>query len=234
MLVIDDYGAVGAEADSVIGHGQVFGNDQEAEQAFGHGVGEHIGHQGRRQPVRNLALQGLARHVFQQLDVAHGQVITAGRIAPIEVVDRQGLGEFRVQRRQGQRQHGGQSVEHIVAAQLIGAVGQALGMGVIGRFQQQGGGVRRTRGRHDDVAAPALLALIGGADHFRDPATRGVGLQLDRLAPGQECDVGHLQQGVDRQGARVGLGLQQTGIAPACMAADAGRRQGLVLVQIDP
>jgi hypothetical protein len=36
-----------------------------------------VGHQGRRQPVLDLALQGLAGHVFQQLDVAHRQVVAA-------------------------------------------------------------------------------------------------------------------------------------------------------------
>ena len=81
VLVVEVDAAVRRQPHAVVGHRQVLGDHQHREHPRGRRVGERVGHQRRRQPVGDLALQRLAGHVFQQLDVAHRQVEAAARVA---------------------------------------------------------------------------------------------------------------------------------------------------------
>ncbi len=166
--------------------------------------------------------------------MAHRLVEAAARVVPIEIVAGQGLGEGDLLALRGQGDHGRQGVEHVVAADLVGAVGEAVRMGGVGRSQQHGGGVHRAGGQHHEVAGPALLAVLGGADHLGDRAAGGIGLQLDDLAAGEQGDVRRVQQRLDGDGAGVGLGLEQARIAAAGLALDAGGGDRMSLVQPDP
>jgi hypothetical protein len=94
-------------------------------------------------------------------------------------------------------------------------------------------GVGRAGRRHDDVAAPALLAVLGLADHRGHLPAGRIGLQPHGLAAGQDGDVGQVQHRLDGERARIALGPQQAGIAAAGLALDAGGRRRVVLVQLD-
>ena len=107
------------------------------------------------------ARQRLADH----LDVAHR--IGKALHAEIEVVQRQRLLEHRVVGRQRQRQHGLAVVEHVVASDLTGAVGEAVRMAVVGRAQQQRGGIGGAAGDDDDVGLETLGRSVDLGDARR-------------------------------------------------------------------
>ncbi len=163
--------------------------------------------------------------------MAHGQIEPAPGVLVVEVVDRQGLGEPHLLHAGGQRDHGGQGVEHVVAPHLVGAIGQTVGVGGVGGGQQQGRGIGRAGRHYHDVAAPAFLAMLGLADHIGDRPARGVGLQPGDLAAGEQGDIGQAEQGFDGEGPRVALGLHQAGEAAAGLALDAAGGDGIGLVQ---
>ena len=138
----------------------------------------------------------------------HGELEAAGRIAVVEVVDRQSLGEGDRAVGGGERDHRGQGVDHVVAADLIRAVGQARLMARASRGQQQGRSVGRARGEDHDVAAPGFFAVCGLADDPRHRPTPAVGLKPDCLPTGKQGDIRGPEQRFDRDRPGVALGAQ--------------------------
>jgi hypothetical protein len=166
--------------------------------------------------------------------MTHREVVAARRIAEIEVVDRQRLGEGHRLVRRRQRDHRRRVVEHIVPPDLIRTIRQPVRMGGVGGLQQDHRRRRGARCQHHDVAGPALLALLRLADDLGDGLARGVGLQPHHLAAGQQCDIGQAHDRLDGQGPRIAFGAQQAGIAAAGLAFDAGRGDRMRLIQLDP
>ena len=73
-------------------------------------------------------------------------------------------------------------MEHVVAADLVGAVGEAVRVLVVGRREQQLGRVGGAAGSDDDVRRVALGLAVVLDDDLRDRASRRVRLELDRPA----------------------------------------------------
>ncbi len=134
----------------------------------------------------------------------------------------------------GQRRDRLAVVEHVVAANLVRAVGQPVGMLVGGRVEQELGAVRGSGADSHDVAPVDLAVAVAGDDDSGDRSAGIVGLQPGHLGPGEQRDVGPAQQGPDRDDLGVGLGVHQARVAVAPGAADAGAGGPVRLVQHDP
>ena len=84
--------------------------------------------------LRLLALHRLRVRLADHLDVADRPLVVVG--AEVEVVDAERLLEDRVVRLLRQRDDRLAVVEHVVAADLVGAVGEAVRVLVVRRAQQ--------------------------------------------------------------------------------------------------
>ena len=105
---------------------------------------------------------------------------------------------------------------------------------VIGRVEQDLGAVGRPGGDNHDVAGVDLPLAVPGDDDPGDAAPGVVGLQPGHLGPGEQGDVGPVEQRPDRDHVGVGLGVHQARVAVAPGAADAGAARPVGLVQHDP
>jgi hypothetical protein len=121
-----------------------------------------------------------------------------------------------------------------MAAHDIGAVGQPSRVLVIGRAQQQRGGVDGTTGNDNDirgVGCRCAIALHNYASHF---ATTRVRVQsLDKRIR-QERHAGMLDGLIDAYYLRIRLGAQQARKSVAGIAADAAALVWVLLVEHDP
>ena len=102
--------------------------------------------------------------------------------AEVEVVQPERLLEDGPVLLTGEREHGDAVVEHVVAADLIRAVGEPVRVVVVGRGEEQLRGVRRAAGDDDDVAGEALGLAAALDDDLRDLRSGAVGLELVALA----------------------------------------------------
>ena len=170
---------------------------------------------------RLLALVHLAHRLADHLDVAH-RIVEAGH-AEVEVVQPERLLELRRVGLLGDGQHGHAGVEHVVAADLVGAVGQTAGVLVVGRLEQQLGRVRGAAGDDDDVAPIGLLLAVVLDDNFGHGSAGRVGVELDGLRVGQQRDVGMLQRRPHADDFGVGLGVHQARKAVAACCSECTR-----------
>jgi len=100
-------------------------------------------------------------------------------------------------------------------------------MTVIGRAQQQGGGVDRAGRDDDDAGGEAfgkLFPLIIGAFDFdfRHRVAGGIGLQAADIGAGEQRDIGVFERRTDAENVGIGLGVDQAGKAVKGIAAYAG------------
>ena len=77
-------------------------------------------------------------------------------------------------------------MEHVVAADLVRAVREAVGVPVVGRFKQQLGGVGGAARCDDDVRSESLFATIALDDDLCHGRPHLVGLQSDDLGIRQQ------------------------------------------------
>ena len=101
---------------------------------------------------RYIVGYGLADH----LDVAHRELPGVAR--EVVVVDAERLLEDGRVGLLGDREHRLAVVEHVVAPDLVGAVGEPVRMLVVGRGEQQLGGVGGAAGDDDDVGRVGLAS----------------------------------------------------------------------------
>ena len=164
--------------DPVVWQRQVLGGQPEVD-----GVLRDVSQRPFRRELgldRLLAAEHLRLRLADHLDVAHR--IVEVRAAEVEVVDPEGLledGRVRVLR---QGEHRLAVVVHEVAADLIGAVGQAVRVLVAGRGEQQLGGVRGAARDDHDVALIPLGLAVPLDDHGGDGGAVRAGFQLHRPA----------------------------------------------------
>ncbi len=164
--------------------------------------------------------------------MAHRPVEAAAGIVPVEVVDREGLREGQTHWFDGQRHHGSEGVEDIIAADLVRGIGESIGVGRIGGSQHQHGGVHRTGGQNHDISGPGLLALLAVGDHAGGGLAGCVGQHPHSLAACEQGDVGIGERRFDRSGAGVALGLEEARISAACPAFDAGAGERVPIVEV--
>src|SRR6185437_13931136 len=105
------------------------------------------------------------------LDVPHGPLVVLS--GEVEVVEAERLLEDGVVLLLGQRHDRVAVVERVIAPYLIGAVGQAVRVGVTGRVEQELGAVGRPGGHGDDVALVDLAAAVRGNHYY--PGDRAPG-----------------------------------------------------------
>ena len=122
----------------------------------------------------------------------------------------------------GERHRGLAVVEHVVAADLIGAIGQTTGMAIIGRHQEQSGAVGRPTTHHHDITAIGELFTIAFHLDGRDRGSLGVGHQALHLSAGQERDrATGLEGRPNATDLGIPFGMDHAGEAIAVVAAPA-------------
>ena len=112
---------VAAERDAIPRVGQVFGREPEVDRVAGDVVERETGDEHRCARLQDFAV-GLAEH----LDVPEREAEVVG--APVVVVDAEGLLEPRRVRLFGDGDHSRVDVCHVVAADDVGGVGEAVRM----------------------------------------------------------------------------------------------------------
>ncbi len=141
--------AVWRERDPVVGARQVLGREPEVDAVC-------AATSSRLNVGASFVSSGFSPLNICASDLPTIWMLPSGKreiIAPeVEVVEAQGLLEHRRVGLLGDGQHGDAVVEHVVAADLVGAVGQAAGMPVVRRREQQLGRVRGPGRDHDDVS----------------------------------------------------------------------------------
>ncbi len=142
-------------------------------------------------------------------------------VAEVEVVQPERLLEHGRVLLFGQREDGEAVVEHVVPADLVGAVRKAVRMLVVGRREQQLGRVGRAARRDDDVRREALGLAVHLDDDRRDLVPRPVRLELDHPRVRHQRHVGVLERRPHAEHLGVGLGVDEAGEAVARRAADA-------------
>ena len=158
--------------------------------------------------------------------------------AEVEVAQRQRLLEHGVVRLLQQRHHDRHVVPHVVAPDLVRAVGQPVRMRVARGAQQQQGGAQRAAGDHHDVGRILLELVVADHMHAADAAAGGVRLQPGDVGVGQQREIGvRGAGGIHADHLGVGLGVDRARKAVERVAADAGAVGGgaavRVLVQLD-
>ena len=139
------------QGDAVFGGGKVFGGEPPRDGVALHAFEDEAGGEGR-----GVALHHLVMEAADGLDLAEGQGIGGVGVAEVEVVGAPGLGVAVVVVDGGEGEERVGLVVHEVAADLIGAVGQAVGMFGVRGLEEDDGGVDGTRAQGDD------LAFVGG------------------------------------------------------------------------
>ena len=125
-------------------------------------------------------------------------------------------------------------MEHVVAADLIGAVGEAVRVLVGGRLQQQLRRVGRPACEHDDVARNPLLGPVPLDDHLGDGCAVPVRLEPDDLRVRQKRDVRVLEGRPNAEHLGVGLRVHETREAVTRRTTDARAERWVRLVEHDP
>ena len=123
---------------------------------------------------------------------------------------------------------------HVMTADHARAIGEAVGMAVARRAQQQRRRVDGARGDDDDVAKVVFGGPVAAHDHPRDLAPGRARLQALDVGAGQQRRVGMREGRIDAHRLRVGLGADEAGMPVAGRAADARALLRLALVEHDP
>ncbi len=173
------------DGDAVVGIRQVFGGEPEID-----GMMRDIL---QREHRRQLCLNGLFAFVHgclglaDHLDVAHRVLETLHAkvkvIQPKCFLELGRVGFFR------DSKYCHTVVVHIVAPDLVGAIGKPIGMLVIGGHQQQLGRIGRTSRDDDDITLVGLCLPIALDHHSGHRGAACVGRELDGPAVRQQGDV---------------------------------------------
>ena len=117
-------------------------------------------------------------------------------------------------------------VHHEVAADLVGGVREPARVLLVGRGEQQRGGVDRAGGQHELGAGDLDRPVATLGDQMVHAAAGGVGGDPAHANPGLQAGVFGRDRGVDRARLGVALGAERTGEPVAGGAADAASRRG--------
>ena len=193
----------------------------------------------RLQCGASLVSLGSSPFIAQPLDLPTIWMFPSGHpsvaAAEVEVVDAERLLEDRVVALLGQRHDGLRVVEHVVPTHLVGAVGQAVGVLVVGRL---GAGAwrcwtpRRTPRRCRRGSAPRSPARDTTTPVTLPPPA--IGLEPHDLRLDEQRHVRRHQQRPHGDRLGIGLGVHQARIAVAPRAADARAPGPVGLVEQDP
>ena len=216
--------AVAIEGDPVAGIGQVFGSEPPI-----HGVAGSPGTDGEGEPGL-LGTEQRRRDLAEILDVAEGiGIIGVARIV-VKVVDGEGLLEDGGVFLGGFERHAGAvEMAHVVAPDLVAAVGEALGCDGIGGSEEDGGRVYGAGGEDDDSGAQG--ALIGV--HTFHALAVGIAQQAQDTMASEQANVGVRQGGGDAADFGIAFGVQQAREAVTGGATHAGAMGGVFLVALE-
>ena len=221
------------DTDTVVRVRQVFGGEPEVD-----GVKSDIVQRKHRCQFRLDGLfafvhgcLGLADH----LDVAHR--VLESLHAKVKIVQPEGLLELgRVGfSRDGKHRHA--VVVHIVAPDLVGAVGQSIGVLVVSRHQQQFGRIGSAARDHNDVALVGFgLSTVPVAldHHLGHSGATCVRIELDGPGVGQQGDVRILQRRAHTHHLRIRFSMHQAWESVTRCAADARTERPLLFIKHDP
>jgi hypothetical protein len=168
---------------------------------------------------------GLADH----LHVAERELEVVG--AEVEVVEAERLlirGRVLVAR---EGEHGRRVVEHVVAADLVRAVGESIRVLVAGGSEQQLGRVGRPAGNSDDVRGVRFPLSCTVQHDLGHRLTACIGVEGDRLRVCQQGDVRVLERRPDGDHLGIRLRMDQAGEAVAVLTADAATVRHVLLVE---
>src|ERR1041385_3779528 len=182
---------------------------------FGHKFEREAGSDGGRAGGKGDGVE-----LADEGDVAHREFPFLG--GEVVVVEAEGFLENGVVGGFGDGEQNRIGVAHVVAADDVGGVGEAARVFVVGGAEEGGGGVNRAGGDDDDIGGVGFFFAVAFDFDFGDGAAGGVGVEALDQGVGQQGDIGVLQGGVDADGLRIGLGIDEAGVAVAGGAADAG------------
>ena len=134
---------VAVERDPVLGHREVLGGEPEVDGVLGDVAEAPVRREHRELGL--LALHRLRVRLADHLDVAGRPLVVVG--GEVEVVDAERLLEDGLVELLRERDDRLAVVEHVVATDLVGAVGEPVRVPVVRRAQQDLGAVRRARRR---------------------------------------------------------------------------------------
>ncbi len=132
-----------------------------------------------------------------------------------------------------EREHRRAVMEHVVPADLVRAVGEAVRVPVVRRGQEQTGGVRGSAREDDDVSADALRLAVSLNNDLRHGPSGRIRLQPDRLGIREQGDVGMLECGPHGAHLCIRLSVHDAREAVAVLAADAGAVRHVLLGEPD-
>ena len=228
--VADPHVPVTVQRDAILRSRQVLRREPEVDRMAGHALERAL----RRELglERLLAAVHVGRRLADHLDVA--ERIFEVVAAEVEVVQPEGLLKDGRVLFLGESQHGLAVVEGVVAPELVGAVGQAVRVLVVGRGEQQLGRVRRAARDHHDVGGVRLaLALAFDLDLGHGGAGR-IGPERECPRVRQQRHVRVLERRPHSEHLCVGLGVHQAREAVAGGAAHAVAVRHVRLVQHHP
>ena len=156
--------------------------------------------------------------------------------AEIEIAECQCLLKHRVVDVAHHRHDDAHLVAHIVASNLIGAVGEAVRMPLVGRAQQEQRGGKRSAGNHHRVGRIDFLRSVPLHMNGVDPPTARICPELRNIGVGQQRDIVVFREHrVDANHLRVRLAIQETreAIERGAAYAGAGRRRETVLLLVE-
>lgn len=210
-------GAGIAEGDAVVGVGKVFCGEPPWDGVALHAFEDEAG--GER---RSVALHHLVMKAADGLDLTERPGIVGVGVAEVEVVGAPGLsvGVGVVGGGDGEKSVG--LVIHEVASNLVGAVGEAGRVLVVGGLEKDDGGVDGTGAESYDVAfVGGGRRAIGVLDFYgSNSGSGGVGEETKDARVGEERDVGETHDLADAVDVRIGFGVDETGVAIAGVTAD--------------
>ena len=174
--------AVAVDGHPVLGPRQVLGREPEVDRVLRDTLERPVRRQLRL--ARLFAAEHRLLRLADHLDVPERVVVPVA--GEVEVVEPEGLledGRVLVAR---EREHGLAVVEHVVPADLVGAVGEPVRVLVRRRQEQELRRVRGAAGEHDEVGLVALELAVALDDDRADGGTARLGLELDRLCIRQQ------------------------------------------------
>jgi hypothetical protein len=122
-------------------------------------------------------------------------------------------------------------VEHVVPADLVGAVREAVRVLVARGREEEGGRVGRAARDDDDLCGVTLGGAVVLDDHLGDRRAGVVRLEPARPRVREQRDVRMLERGPHAEHLRVRLSVHCAGEAVAVLTADAGAVGHVRLVQ---
>ena len=195
-----------------------------------------------RQPVEGEArdvgkggLEDRAADLADELDVAERRPALA--VVEIIVVEGEGLlvdGIVPPARVDGDE--GGRIVLHEIAADRVGAIGDAVRAGAAGGAEQDRGGVDRAGGKHHDrwrdAAKLAALHVFDRGDapavgRRDEPLDHGIGDEADILEFQRDGERGALGVELAAAGIRIGVPGRRATLQPAVEIDGERQREGL-------